>query len=529
MDADGNVSHVEFYVFDGIGFKFIGRDTTAPFQAVWTSPAAGDYILYANSTDNDGNVSPNSPPVNIRVNLGGPFMLPGVAGTITSPTNGQTFQAGNPIDIVLDADAINHSITRIEFYADNILIGSDSSYPYGFIWTNAPSSGSYSLTARTISSTRRPANSAPVSISIQPNTVNAAPNVSLTSPANNSQVNPNTPIVVSANATDSDGTITNVEFFADGVLIGTDNAAPYQIIWTGAQRNQTYNLTARATDNEGTARTSAPVTISTRTTSAFDFDGDGKADISVFRPSDTVWYLLNSQNGFSAAQFGLATDKITPADYDGDGKTDISVFRDGTWYWLGSSNGAVGIVQFGVVGDIPVPADFTGDGRAELAVYRGGVWWTLNLANNQSNTVQFGIASDKPVPADFDGDGKSDYAVYRDGIWYMLRSTGGFTSVQFGIATDQPTVGDYDGDGTADQAVYRDGVWYVLGSTQGSFVVQFGIASDVPAAADYDGDGKTDFAVYRDGVWYLLGSRQGFSAVQFGIASDKPIPAAFVP
>ncbi|MEP7149472.1 MAG: VCBS repeat-containing protein, partial [Acidobacteriota bacterium] len=265
------------------------------------------------------------------------------------------------------------------------------------------------------------------------------------------------------------------------------------------------------------------------TPTKFDFEGDGKADISVFRPSDRVWYLNRSTAGFSATQFGLSSDRITPADFDGDGKTDIAVFRDGVWYWLASSNGTVGIVQFGIASDIPVPADYTGDGRAELAVYRGGVWWTLNLANNQSNAVQFGIDSDKPVPADFDGDGKTDFAVYRDGIWYMLRSTTGFAAVQFGIASDTPTVGDYDGDGKADQAVYRDGVWYVLGSTQGFYAVQFGIASDLPVAADYDGDGKTDVAVFRGGVWYMLRSQQGFSAVQFGIANDKPIPAAFVP
>jgi uncharacterized delta-60 repeat protein len=265
--------------------------------------------------------------------------------------------------------------------------------------------------------------------------------------------------------------------------------------------------------------------VTTRT--SFDFDGDGRADQAVYR--NGIWYLLQSQNGFTAAQFGLSADKITPADFDGDSNTDIAVYRDGFWYWLNSSNGSFNAVQFGTAGDVPVPADYTGDGRAELAVYRGGVWYALNLADNQFQGAQFGISTDKPVPADYDGDGKTDFAVYRDGTWYLLQSTAGFTAVQFGISTDKPTVGDYDGDGRADQAVYRAGVWYVLGSAQGFYGVQFGIASDIPVAADYDGDGMTDIAVYRDGVWYLLRSQQGFGAVQFGIANDKPIPAAFIP
>jgi len=143
-----------------------------------------------------------------------------------------------------------------------------------------------------------------------------------------------------------------------------------------------------------------------------DFDGDGRSDISVFRQSDGAWYLNSSTQGFSATQFGLSTDKITPADYDGDGKTDIAVYREGTWYWLNSSNGGFNAIQFGLASDIPQPADFDGDGRAELAVYRGGNWYTLNLANNQFNAVQFGLSTDKPVVADYDGDGRADYAVY---------------------------------------------------------------------------------------------------------------------
>ena len=162
--------------------------------------------------------------------------------------------------------------------------------------------------------------------------------------------------------------------------------------------------------------------ISSRT--LFDFDGDGRSDVSVFRPSNSVWYLQQSQNGFAATVFGLSNDKIVPADYDGDGKTDIATYRNGVWYLQRSTAGFAGIT-FGLVDDIPVPADYDGDGLAEIAVFRpsNGVWYFLNLANNQSSAVQFGTTGDKPVAADFDGDGETDIAVYRGGIWYILRSS----------------------------------------------------------------------------------------------------------
>ena len=262
-----------------------------------------------------------------------------------------------------------------------------------------------------------------------------------------------------------------------------------------------------------------------------DFDGDGKSDVSVFRPSTGVWYLQQSQAGFTGLAFGLSTDKLVPADYDGDGKTDVAVYRGGTWYLQRSQLGFTGI-SFGAADDIPVPADFDGDGKADLAVFRPstGVWY-LQRSNLGFTGIAFGQNGDKPVPADYDGDGKADIAVNRAGVWYLQRSQLGFTGIAFGDANDKLVPADYDGDGKADVAVFRpsNGVWYLQQSTAGFTGIQFGLGTDVPIVADYDGDGKADLAVFRNGIWYLNRTTAGFTGIAFGAATDKPIPSVFVP
>ncbi len=66
-----------------------------------------------------------------------------------------------------------------------------------------------------------------------------------------------------------------------------------------------------------------------------------------------------STAGFYGVQFGIETDVPAPADFDGDGKADIAVFRPetGVWYIQGSTAGFYG-VQFGAAEDKPTPNAF---------------------------------------------------------------------------------------------------------------------------------------------------------------------------
>ncbi|MGI8884316.1 MAG: carboxypeptidase regulatory-like domain-containing protein, partial [Pyrinomonadaceae bacterium] len=282
-----------------------------------------------------------------------------------------------------------------------------------------------------------------------------------------------------------------------------------------------------------------------RTGAPFDFDGDGKTDLAVYRPNDNAGeadFLIrnSSDNLLQNVAWGSVGDVAVSSDYDGDSKTDFAVFRPSTrtWFILNSSNFSITTVNFGLADDVLTPADYDGDNKSDIAVFRpsNGNWYRLNSSDEQLSVHQFGTKGDLPVQADYDGDGKTDTAVFRpsNGIWYVLRSSDkGFAATKFGLNADKPVVGDYDGDNKADFAVFRpaDKNWYLLQSSQGFKAVNFGLSDDKILQADFDGDKRNDIAVFRPStnVWYYLKSSDGNVVVKsFGTNGDAPIPSIFV-
>jgi len=132
-------------------------------------------------------------------------------------------------------------------------------------------------------------------------------------------------------------------------------------------------------------------------------------------------------------------------DFDGDGFADASVFRPSTanYFVLNSGSNTVSISSFGANGDVPVSGDFDGDQKADIAIYRpsAGEWWINRSSTGQTIAAQFGQNGDRPTPGDFDKDGKTDIAFWRpsNGNYFILRSSNSsFFSFAWGANGDLP-------------------------------------------------------------------------------------------
>lgn len=273
----------------------------------------------------------------------------------------------------------------------------------------------------------------------------------------------------------------------------------------------------------------------------FDYDGDDKTDLSIFRPGVGQWWVSRSSNGTNfATTFGASTDRLTPADFTGDQKTDIAFWRPSTgqWFVLRSEDFSFFAFPFGTSGDTPVTGDFDGDSKADPTIFRPSTnTWYIQKSAGGTDIIGFGAAGDKPVVGDYDGDAKADIAIFRPAVgqWWIRRSSNTTVfAATFGASTDKPVQGYYTADNKTDVAFWRpaSGEWYVLRSEDFSFyAVPFGVNTDIPVPGDYDGDDRYDTAVFRPSTntWFVQRSTSGTLIQAFGAAGDIPTPSVYVP
>lgn len=186
--------------------------------------------------------------------------------TLTGPQANASIKAGETIPVswtASDDEAVRSFNLQI-------------SYDGGMTWTmiardlpatttsynvrTAPGTGYADVRLRVIAFDRRFQNSsdgANRSISIASSGVpNARPTVRLTSPGTESQFSAGIPVLITAEASDSDGTISRVDFYAGNTLIGSSQTAPYTFTWNNAPAG-THSLTAVAADNTGASTKSS--------------------------------------------------------------------------------------------------------------------------------------------------------------------------------------------------------------------------------------------------------------------------------
>ena len=232
--------------------KLIGTATAAPYTVSFANVAAGSYDLTAVVTDAAG-LTATSATVTVVVNAG-----PTVA--LTSPSDGAAFSAPSLIPITAAATAGSNPIAKVDFFANGLPIGTDTTGTNG-VYTvsfNGATAGTYVLTARATDSAGLTATSAAVTI-----TISSGPTVTLTSPKSGASFSAPATIPITAKATAGSSPITQVQFFSGTTLIGTATTGTngvYTVSFANVAAG-TYSLTAVVTDSAGLTATSAAVSV----------------------------------------------------------------------------------------------------------------------------------------------------------------------------------------------------------------------------------------------------------------------------
>ncbi|WP_394200259.1 Ig-like domain-containing protein [Shewanella waksmanii] len=301
-DSDGVVSLVEYFV----NGQLLGSSTQAPYSQAWQA-LPGNHQISAQATDDLG--ASSSASVTITVTQASGNTPPTVA--LTQPSSDAQITTGDAVTITVDANDTDGVVEQVELYLDDALLATITTPPYEYSWTAIQ--GLHNLKAKATDNEGASAFSSVVQVNVSdgqtgggcsgvpPYTAgssyqsgdvvenvnhryrcdiggwcssNAAwayepgvgahwqdawsdlgicaivPNVAITSPTDNTVILAGSDITFAASASDSDGSITLVEFFVNGQSLGSDASAPYQLNWSATGLGDT-QLKVVATDDEG--------------------------------------------------------------------------------------------------------------------------------------------------------------------------------------------------------------------------------------------------------------------------------------
>lgn len=242
-DPDGTVSSVQYFAN---GAPISNAIAASPYAFSWSGMSAGSYSIVARATDNEG-LSRDSTAVAVVAND-----RPTIALS-TANANGVA-----PGSITLQASAADGvgGVSNVTYYANGSAIsGALGVAPYTLNWTNV-GRGTYSIVARATDAYGSTTDASAFSW-----VVNQAPSVALTTPASGTVSTAPSNFNLTATASDADGSIASVQYFANGTAIsGALTAPPYAFTWSGMGPGS-YGIVARATDNGGLSQNSASATV----------------------------------------------------------------------------------------------------------------------------------------------------------------------------------------------------------------------------------------------------------------------------
>ncbi|WP_330959990.1 Ig-like domain-containing protein [Photobacterium sp. 53610] len=175
---------------------------------------------------------------------------------ITSPLNNAQFGVNQTITLTADASDSDGQVTDVTFQVDGSVVGIDDTAPYSVSWNTVE--GNHTVTA-VVTDNQGASRTDAVSVIVKAEGNNQPPSVALTNPTASSQIAESDVVTLSANATDQDGTVTAVEFYVDDQLVGSVNAAPFQVNWTATAG--THEFKSKAIDDAGAVTWSAVVTV----------------------------------------------------------------------------------------------------------------------------------------------------------------------------------------------------------------------------------------------------------------------------
>ena len=257
-DADGTVTWVGFYV-DSV---FHSSTTSSPYSTSVSNLAPGVHKLVAVAWDN-ANTWTWSAESTVTVSSATVLNQP-PSISVTSPASGATYAAGATITFSVTASDADGIITWVGFYVDSVLRSSTTSTPYSASLSNlAPGVHTLAAVAWDNANVWTWSDSRTITIGSSGTPSNQPPVVTLTAPVAGATFTAPASITVSADASDVDGTIAQVDFYANGTLLRTDTSSPYSISWTNVAAAN-YALTAVARDNAGASTVSSTRDISVR-------------------------------------------------------------------------------------------------------------------------------------------------------------------------------------------------------------------------------------------------------------------------